>query len=144
MKKTFLIFSFLLLLSCSKDKFNNNNPNLPNYQFSMDVDTNLPLYTIVTNPGNGIRVYPANGPSRGVIIFNTGTGYKAYDGSCPNHGSTSTCSELTLNGGGTTTCTCNTTTNEVFNLFTGLAPNVQYPLKEYRTETMGNIIRVYN
>lgn len=142
MKKTFLIFSFLLLLSCSKDKFNNNNPNLPNYQFSMDVDLNLPLYATVGNPGNGIKVFPANGPSRGVIIFNTGTGYKAYDGSCPNHGVTS-CSTLTL-GGGTATCACNTTTNEVYNLFTGLAPNTQYPLKEYRTEKIDNIIRVYN
>lgn len=139
-----LIFIFaLMLFACSKDKFNNNNPNLPNYQFSMDVDMNLPAYTMGSNPGNAIQVFPANGPSRGVIIFNSGSGFKAYDGSCPNHGITA-CSALTL-GGGTATCPCSTTTAEQYNLFTGLASGQQYPLKEYRIEVISNTaLRVYN
>ena len=140
MKNTLLVvFTTLFLVSCNKDKFNNENPFLPNYAFSMTVDMNLPLYTAIQNPGNAIKVYPANGPARGVIIFNSGSEYKAYDGSCPNHEITS-CSVLTYTSSNAV-CGCD---NASYNMFTGLCPGRDYPLKQYRTEVNGLVVRVFN
>ena len=140
MKKIFLVaICFALLSGCGKDNFNNNNPYLPNYSFSMEINTDLPLYNTLKFSSNGIRVFQANAPSNGVIIFNTGNNYSAYDGSCPNQAIV-TCSRLTLNGINAT-CPCK---SEQYNLFTGQSPNQQYPLKPYRVEVNGSIIRVYN
>ncbi len=140
MKRTFLLVMLLgILLSCNKDKFNNENPFLPNYAFSMNVDMNLPLYSGIQNPGNAIKVYPANGPARGVIIFNSGSEYKAYDGSCPNQEITS-CSVLTYTSSNAV-CGCD---NSSYNMFTGLCAGKDYPLKQYRTEVNGLMLRVFN
>ena len=140
MKKIlFLTLFSIALFSCSKDKFNNNNPYLPNYAFSMDVNKSLPTYNALSFTGNAVRVYPAGGPSRGVIIFNTGSGYNAYDGACPNQ-DLSTCSTLTISGSNAN-CPCG---SENYNLFTGQSAGKQYPLKPYRVEINGEVIRVYN
>jgi nitrite reductase/ring-hydroxylating ferredoxin subunit len=140
MKKIFflgLLSGFLM--GCNKDSFNNDNPYLPNYNFSMDVNKNLPTYSGLNFAGNAVKAYPANGPSRGVIVFNTGGEYKAWDGACPNQ-SLSTCSTLTISGSNAN-CPCG---SENYNLFTGLSAGKQYPLKQYRVEVNGDVIRVYN
>ncbi len=132
-----LILTFLF--GCSKDKFNNNNPYLPNYAFSIDLNKSLPSYSALNFTGNAVKAYPANGPSRGVIIFNTGSGYNAYDGACPNQ-DLSSCSTLTISGSNAN-CPCG---SENYNLFTGQSAGKQYPLKPYRVEVNGDLIRVYN
>lgn len=140
MKKYFFIsICFALLLGCGSDNFNNNNPYLPNYNFSMEINTDLPLYNALKFPSNGIKVFQANAPSNGVIIFNTGNSYTAYDGSCPNQ-AMATCSRLTISGINGV-CNCQ---SEQYNLFTGQAVGKQYPLKPYRVEVIGSVIRVYN
>jgi nitrite reductase/ring-hydroxylating ferredoxin subunit len=137
------ILSSILILTfifgCSKDKFNNNNPYLPNYAFSIDLNKSLPSYSALNFTGNAVKAYPANGPSRGVIIFNTGSGYNAYDGACPNQ-DLSSCSTLTISGSNAN-CPCG---SENYNLFTGQSAGKQYPLKPYRVEVNGDLIRVYN
>ena len=138
-KLIFLIFISSFFLGCSKDKFNNDNPYLPNYSFSMDLNKNLPSYSGLNFAGNGVKAYPANGPSRGVIVFNTGGEFKAWDGACPNQ-NLSTCSTLTISGSNAN-CPCG---SENYNLFTGLSAGKQYPLKQYRVEVNGDIIRIYN
>jgi len=132
-----LILTFIF--GCSKDKFNNNNPYLPNYAFSIDLNKSLPSYSALNFTGNAVKAYPANGPSRGVIIFNTGSGYNAYDGACPNQ-DLSSCSTLTISGSNAN-CPCG---SENYNLFTGQSAGKQYPLKPYRVEVNGDLIRVYN
>lgn len=140
MKKIFsLLFLIPLLFSCHKDNFSNTNPYLPNYSFSYDVNVSLPQYSNLQFASNAVKVYPPNGPSKGVIIFNTGSGYNAYDGGCPNQ-DLSTCSTLTISGINAT-CSCD---NAVYNMFTGQCPGKQYPLKPYRVEVSGDVIRVYN
>ena len=132
--------AFAILLSCSKDKTVNNNPFLPNYSFSVNVDTNLPTNSNLNFAGNGVRVFQQGiGVTGGIIVFNTGTGYNAYDVACPNQ-SVSTCSILTLDGINAV-CACD---SKSYSLFTGLAANSQYPLKGYRVEVLGSVIRVYN
>jgi len=134
-----LILISIFILGCSKDKFNNNNPYLPNYGFSIDLNKSLPSYSALNFTGNAVKAYPANGPSRGVIIFNTGGGYNAYDGACPNQ-DLSGCSTLSINGSNAN-CPCG---SENYNLFTGQSAGKQYPLKPYRVEVNGDLIRVYN
>jgi nitrite reductase/ring-hydroxylating ferredoxin subunit len=140
MKKILLLVILsVFFFGCSKDKFNNNNPYLPNYSFSVDINTNLPTYSNLKFTGNAVKAYPLNGPLRGVIVFNTGSTYNAFDGSCPNQDITS-CSVLTISGSNGK-CSCG---NENYNLFTGQCPGKEYPLKQYRVEVNGDIIRVYN
>ena len=140
MKKIFLLVSLsVFIFGCSKDKFNNNNPYLPNYSFSIDINKTFPPYDQLNYSGQGVKANAANGPLRGVIIFNTGSGYTAFDGSCPNQNITS-CSALTIVGGNAK-CSCD---NASYSLFTGQCPGKEYPLKQYRVEVNGEILRVYN
>lgn len=140
MKKIlFLIFLSGFLFGCNKDKWNNNNPYLPNYPFSIEINKSLPTYSALNFTGNAVKAYPTNGPSKGIIIFNTGSGYNAYDGACPNQDLTS-CSTLSVSASNAT-CPCG---SEKYNLFTGQSPGKQYPLKPYRVEINGDVLRVYN
>jgi nitrite reductase/ring-hydroxylating ferredoxin subunit len=127
-------------IQCDQNGFNNNNPFLPNYNFSFDIDTNLPSYVDLQFTGNSeLITFPGAGVG-GVVIFNSGSGYRAYDAACPNQ-VFSSCSLLTLNGI-FATCPCDDVN---YNLFTGLAEaEVQFPMKPYRVEVNGSIIRVYN
>ena len=143
MKKSF----FVLLLSiitvcCSDNKINNNNPNIPNYTFSVDVDLSLPLYsTTLAYAGNGTLLTQQGAGVRGVIVFNTGSGFVAYDAACPNQ-AISACSTMTISGINAT-CPCD---NKKYSLYTGLSSGQQYPMKAYRTEVIGNgsVVRVFN
>ncbi|WP_298394158.1 hypothetical protein [Flavobacterium sp.] len=140
MKKTILLLAMTtFILGCSKDRFNNENPNLPNYNFSIDLNTSLPAYANLKFTGNAVKAFPANGPTRGVIVFNNGSGYNAFDGACPNQALTS-CSNLNISGSNAN-CTCG---NENYNLFTGQAAGQQYELKRYRVEVNGDVVRVFN
>lgn len=140
MKKLFLIVILsALTLSCSKDRSNNENPYLPNYGFNVEINRSLPLYNSLLFSGNAIKVNITGAGIRGLLVINTGSGVLAFDGACPNQDLTS-CSTLTLSGI-EATCPCD---SAVYNLYTGQSPGKPYPLKQYRTEVNGNIIRIYN
>jgi len=140
MKKIILIALIVSLsLSCSKDKTNNENPYLPNYAFSVELNRSLPSYSALQFPGNAIKVNITGAGIRGLIVFNTGSGIVAFDGACPNQELTS-CSTLTLSGI-TAICPCD---SAEYNLYTGLSAGKPYPLKQYRTEENGTIVRIYN
>lgn len=142
MKKYIFLFIVLPFLgACSKDDFRSNNRYLPNYNFSIDINIELPLYSQLQFPANPVRVNQAGIGINGIIVTNTGSGFRAFEASCPNQ-DLSTCSMLVINGINAK-CPC----DEVeYSLFTGLATTkVEFPLKEYRVQQMGpNMIRVYN
>jgi nitrite reductase/ring-hydroxylating ferredoxin subunit len=129
MKKLLYFLLLLPFLGCNDSGFNNRNPYLPNYNFSYDINTNLPSFSNLQFPSNAVKIYPGDGPSRGIIVFNTGSTYNAFDGGCPNQDLTS-CSTLTINGI-EAKCPCD---DASYNLFTG----------QYRVEVSGTNIRVYN
>lgn len=134
-----LLLCGLLFSACENDNFNNRNPYIPSVGFSRSFDLNLPLYSQLQFPGNS---YYYGGPDAGVlgiIIFNTGSGYRAYDGACPNQ-ELSACSQLAVSGG-VATCPCD---DAQYNLFTGLAPGMEFPLKQYRVTVSGSVITVFN
>ena len=139
MKKILFLFLLTIVFGCGDSGFNNQNPNLPNYQFSFEINTNLPSYSNLQFPSNHVKIFPADGPSRGIIVFNTGSTFNAFDGGCPNQ-QLSSCSTLTISGI-EATCPCD---DASYNLFTGQSPGQQYPLKQYRVEVNGSLIRVYN
>ena len=100
----------------------------------------LPQYSNLLSPANAIYINAAGQGIRGIIVFNTGSGYVAYDAACPNQ-ALSSCSTMTVNGIDAI-CPC----DEVrYSLFSGLAQGMQYPMKRYRVEQVGEVsLRVYN
>lgn len=141
MKKLFVltICSVLFLLSCSKDDWDNRNPYLPEIAVNVPINTSLPTYNKLQYAGNAVYV-PTYGIN-GIFVINTGTGIRAFDATCANHG-ISSCSKLTLNG---IEASCSCSDALVYNLYLGLATtDAQYPLKEYRVSQSGTMITVYN
>ncbi|TDE05175.1 Rieske (2Fe-2S) protein [Flavobacterium sandaracinum] len=137
MKKN-LLLSFLILFffSCSDSGVNNNNPFIPNYTFTMDLNMNLPTYSSLKFVSNA--VYVPNIGAQGVIVFNTGSGYNAFDAACPNQ-TINACSTMTINGINAV-CGCD---NVTYSLFTGQS-SLQYPMKQYRVQVNGDVLRVFN
>lgn len=145
-KKLFYLFLISVLMigltQCDQNSINNNNPFLPNYNFSFDIDLNLPSYANLQFAGSSELITLAGAGVGGVIVFYNGSNYLAFDAACPNQVFTS-CSVLELNGV-FATCNCD---DVVYNLFTGVPEgNLEgyYPLKPYRIEKNGSILRVFN
>ena len=137
MKKYLLLFVIIpFFFSCSDSSFDNTNPFVPNYTFTVDINMNLPAYSNLKYASNAI--YYAGVGARGIIIFNTGSGYNAFDAACPNQ-TPSTCSPMTIDGIDAV-CSCD---NKTYSLFSGQG-GLQYPMKQYRVEVNGNVLRIYN
>jgi nitrite reductase/ring-hydroxylating ferredoxin subunit len=135
-KSVWLSVLFLIFFSCSDNGPINTNPFIPNYTFTVDVNMNLPSYSKLLYPSNA--VYYAGKGVKGLIIFNTGSGYNAFDAACPNQ-TPSTCSPMTIDGIDAV-CSCD---NKTYSLFSGQGSS-QYPMKQYRVEINGNVLRIYN
>jgi nitrite reductase/ring-hydroxylating ferredoxin subunit len=138
MKKYFLLLiAFPMLFSCSTNSISNNNPNLPNYTVNLDINMNLPAYSNLKYVSNA--VYISGQGARGIIVFNSGSSYNAFDAACPNQ-ALSSCSTMTINGI-YAVCACD---SAEYSLFSGQSAGKQYPLKQYRVEVNGNLLHVYN
>jgi nitrite reductase/ring-hydroxylating ferredoxin subunit len=147
-KYFFLLIAFPILFGCSSDKVSSNNPNLPNYSFSVEINMNLPSYLTLKSAINAIY-YPSNGV-RGFFVFNTGSGYLAFDAACPNQ-SLSDCSTMAFKkldpvdplkiDKTTVVCACD---KAEYSLFSGQSAGKQYPMKQYRVEVNGDVLRIYN
>lgn len=142
MKKNLILLLFIVAFGCNKDDFNNRNPYIPSYGFSVQVDMTLPSFSQLQFPSNGI--YYNNGINsgvRGLLIFNTGSGYNAFDAACPNQ-ELGSCSTMHING---IFAECNCDDAE-YSLFTGQtsSPGHEYPMKQYRVSRSGNVLTIYN
>jgi len=74
---------FLLLVGCSRENLE-RNPYLPELQFSVPINLNLPEYNALLFAG-GSHFLPQYG-HKGILIFNlNGNSYTAWEASCPNH-----------------------------------------------------------
>lgn len=137
MKKIWLIIVFVsVLFSCSDNNKSNKNPNIPSYSINLSVDMNLPAYSNLKFPSNAVII--PNYGAKGVIIFNAGSSYNAFDAACPNQAITA-CTAMTIDGINAV-CSCDKSS---YSLFTGLGGK-EYPLKQYRVEVIGTVIRIYN
>ncbi len=126
-------------MSCQKDKVVSDNPYLPNYSFSVIINTSLPSYSNLNFPSNPVLITNAGAGIKGIIMMKVGTDdYRAFEASCPNQ-YPSDCTQLTINGINGK-CPCD---NVEYSLYTGVGSG-QYPLKPYKIEISGANLRVYN
>ncbi len=135
-KYLFILILLPLFYNCSDTGFNNRNPFIPNYSFAFSINTSLPSYNDLLYTTGAVYI-PSQG-ARGLIVFNNGSGYNAFDAACPNQ-TIGACSTMTIKGINAI-CPCD---SREYSLFTGQG-GLEYPLKQYRVEVNGNMIRVYN
>jgi nitrite reductase/ring-hydroxylating ferredoxin subunit len=143
MKKYLSFILLFLVLSCDKNNPVNNNANLPDYSFAFNINTSLPSYNKLLFISSPVLIDSEGVGINGVIVMKTGdNSYIAFEASCPNQALTA-CSKLSINGINAK-CSCD---SKEYNLYTGVLTgdsSNQYPLKQYRTELNGDIIKVYN
>jgi len=92
--KFFRIFMIALTLgltnSCSED--DGQQSCNPEYNVYASINLSLPLYSDLQNPNGWAYVQGEGTGTRGIIVVNTGNGFKAYDRNaphiCPNPTST--------------------------------------------------------
>ncbi|MBF0598071.1 hypothetical protein IM532_11580 [Faecalibacter sp. WQ 117] len=72
----------LTLLNCQSD--DGTVSCVPSYTISKSINLSMPLYVNLNNPGGWIYLEGINTGSRGLIVVNTGVGYKAYDRNAPH------------------------------------------------------------
>ena len=144
--KNFLFKSLicLLIVACSKSNVVRNNPNLPNYSFDTGnlINTNLPEYSNLQFAGNHV-ILNSNYGINGVVVYNSGTSYTAFELTDPNH-SIQNCSNLAVQG---VIATCSCDDGNSYEILSGQGQEGttgQYLLKPYFVEVSSNIIRVYN
>lgn len=139
----------VLVFACDTNT-TNRNPFLQEFSFRFDINTNLPLYSALTNEGSAIYIGNEQAGTRGIFVIKTLAslnGYRAFEASCPNH-LPNNCSTMTLdNSRNSVTCSCE---DYNYTLFTGQllnAPNDGsrfYNMLEYRVNASGNIISITN
>ncbi|WP_322551478.1 hypothetical protein [Flavobacterium psychraquaticum] len=140
MKKHLILFVIPLFFGCDKENFSNNNPYLPSYSFSLNINLSLPQYSNLQFPSNAVYINNGSAGIRGIFVFNTGSGYVAFDAACPNQ-ALSSCSTMTLSGINVV-CPCD---DAIYSLFTGQAPGKEYRMKQYRVEQLNaSSLKVYN
>lgn len=78
-----ILLSVFLFWGCSSSD-DGGGTCLPQYNISISINVNLPLYSqLVTGVGWTYVSGEGAGP-RGLIVVNTGTGFKAYDRNAPH------------------------------------------------------------
>jgi len=140
MKNWLFYISLTLLFACSEGTQRNNNPYLPNYGFSITINKNLPQYNGLNSPINPIVIRESTAGISGIIAMKiSDNDYRAWELSCPNQVPAS-CSVMTING---LNAKCGCVDLYEYSLFTGIG-NAPYPMKPYRIEVLGDLIRIYN
>lgn len=139
MKKYILLLVVLVLvMGCNNDDYNSNNKYLADYNFQVNVNMSQPLYGQLRFPANPVRVNEVGAGINGIIVTNTGSGFAAFEASCPNQ-YISDCSSLIINGI-MAICPCD---DVEYNLMTGdTAADVQYPLKRYKVQQISEDVLV--
>ena len=72
----------LLISSCLSDE--GTVSCVPVGTVSKTINLNLPLYLNLNNPGAWVYVEGVNTGTRGLIVVNVGSGFKAYDRNAPH------------------------------------------------------------
>jgi len=143
MKKYIIACLFLgLLIGCSENTTRYRNPYLPNYNFSMTINLNLPLYSNLNSPMNALRVTDPSSGSTFIIMKFSATDFRAWDAYCPNQYPTS-CSLMNVYQTTNARCSCEDYT---YSLFNGIGTEeVEYTMRPFRVEILEpKLIRVYN
>tara|TARA_R110000868_G_scaffold83701_1_gene236167 strand:- start:453 stop:902 length:450 start_codon:yes stop_codon:yes gene_type:complete len=149
MNKILGLILLVSLFACDTNS-SNRNPYLQEFGFRFDINTNLPLYSSLTNEGSAIYISGEQAGTRGIFVIKTlsaFSGYRAFEASCPNH-TPNNCSTMTLDSSkNSVTCACE---DYQYTLFTGQLLNAPaggakyYSMLEYSVAASGNIVSVTN
>lgn len=136
--KFLLLAIFFILFACKKNEID-KNPYLENISFSIEINLDLPEYASLKYANNSVLVH--NAGIKGILVFNNGNGYNAFEASDPNH-FPGDCSQMHPNQ---FTCTCDCENNQ-YSLYTGQITRGEgkYSLKPYHIHLSGNRLRIYN
>ncbi|MEO5778054.1 MAG: hypothetical protein ABIQ27_14225 [Flavobacterium sp.] len=129
------------LFSCDGGNINYNNPNLPNYPVNLSINMSLPQYSNLQFPSNHIVDYTQG--IAGIVVFNTGSSYQAYDLACPNQLFGSACSSAMTINGIEAKCNCNLS-EATYSLFSGQSQGQPYQMKPYQVQISGGNLIIYN
>jgi hypothetical protein len=111
MKKYFVFFLILpFVFGCDSGSVN-NNPNIPNYNVNLPINLSLPQYSNLQFASNYIVDY--NQGARGIVVFNAGSNFVAFDLACPNQPYASCTSPMSVSGINAT-CGCDDTVYSLF------------------------------
>jgi nitrite reductase/ring-hydroxylating ferredoxin subunit len=139
-----IVFILVLIafMSCENDDTRQNNPNLLNIQFSVELPLSLPQYSPLNFSGNAIYVGGQGIGNDGILVANIGSQILAWDASDPNMIPDS-CTRLQVDGLSATNSCSN---QNSYSLATGqpLQDGLQYPLLSYRVTETGDSIIVFN
>ncbi|WP_157961050.1 hypothetical protein [Lutibacter citreus] len=139
----FIMRSFLFLIlivsfiSCEK---NETNDILPDYNFNITVNLNLPEFINLNTPSGWAN---ANGAIQGVIIQNTGIGnppFKAFERACPNYDCTT---PMTFDGSLKMKCSCDKSEYSIYDGSPQTSGNNHFA-REYRVTQNGSILNITN
>ena len=142
MKSFLILFSALLLISCSSNS--NDNPQcnfLLDVGVNFNIDLSLPQYSQLNFAGNSI--YITNQGNAGVIVATTGTDFYAWDAADPNHALTA-CSVINPKG---LFGECGCDDGNSYDFVTGRPQQndgLRCSLRNYRIEKTGNILLIFN
>lgn len=140
MNNLFTGFLFLFLLgSCAADDYLDENIYLPYAPVNIDINLNDPYYRILKEYEGAVFIDDGYSGVLGVIVFNSGSGYRAYEAACPNHTVTD-CSLLQFDGN-LVYCVCE---DADFSMHTGRALYGWTRLVEYRVTSYRNTLSIRN
>lgn len=130
-----------LLFACDKDSDRRNvNPYLPEYNFSVSINRNLPQYQALNTPLNPVEVNIDGAGISGLIVMKiSDTDFRAWEAACPNQ-YPQACSRMTIKNNTTSKCSCE---SFEYSLLTGVGGG-SYTLRPYRYEIQGEVLRIYN
>ncbi len=137
-KYILLLTIIISFLSCSKTQ-QDRNPYLKDVSFGREINLDLPQYSSLKFANNSVLIRDIG--IKGVIVFNTGSQFMAWEASDPNH-YPSSCSTMEPQQ---FTCSCPCEGNK-YSLFDGQIINGEghYTLKPYHISPNGNILYIYN
>ena len=137
MRKLILLFFIISLFSCEK---NETNDILPDIDFSVTINLNLPQYIDLEVPSGWTY---ANGAIQGIIIQNTGIGnppYKAFERACPNYDCTT---PMTFDGSLKLKCSCDKSEYSIYDGSPQTTGNSHFA-REYRVTKSGSTLIISN
>lgn len=141
-KKILILLAFFpFIFSCDSGTINYHNPNLPaSYLVNLQLNLSLPQYSNLQFASNHIVDYSQG--IRGIVVFNTGNNFLAYDLACPNITYLTCTTPMTISGINAN-CGCDSTT---YTLYSGQSTTAgqPYPMKPYRVEVSGGYLYVTN
>jgi len=130
--------------SCEQNDVNSDrNPCLIDKSVNYIINLNLPLYSDLKIPGNGIFITDTTNFIRGVYVFYDGLSYVVLELSEPND-CQSTCKVAPRLVNGQFTYTCNGDIDKLYNILGFPIDSQQnpYSMRRYQTSLNGNLLYI--